>query len=376
MATSTPSTTPTHLSADDALADQLVTGIVILDAHLAVCYANAAAEAVFAGSSRRLLGAPIDSLFRYSSFDLQLLRQVPATQQTISDSDVSWVFHDGKAMTVELTASAASLPGLPEAIILELRQVDLIRRLNQEQVQQHQLEAAQQLVRGLAHEIKNPLGGIRGAAQLLHSQLGDAQREYTQMIMGQSDRLRALVDRLLGPNRPSARAPENIHAVLQRVLDVLSLEQPPGVHLVKDYDPSLPDLTMSADQIEQVLLNLVKNAFDVMPEKGTVTLKTRVLHQETIYGKRYRQCAQISVLDDGPGILPELKDTLFYPLVSGRENGTGLGLSIAQSLVHQHAGKIEVTSRPGATEFTVLLPYLEELPEGKAHKQENEESSS
>lgn len=375
MATSLSSSNTNRIAADDALADQLVTGIVILDAHLAVRYVNAAAEAIFAGSSRRLLGAPLDSLFRYSSFDIQLLRQLPLTQQTISDSDVSWVLHDGKTTTIELTASAAHLPELADAILIELRQVDLIRRLNQEQVQQHQLEAAQQLVRGLAHEIKNPLGGIRGAAQLLHSQLGEAQREYTQMIMGQSDRLRALVDRLLGPNRPSARSPANIHAVLQRVLDVLVLDKPHGVTVIQDYDPSLPDLSMSADQIEQVLLNLVKNAFDVIPETGTVVIKTRVLHQEIIYGKRYRQCAQISVLDNGPGIPPELKDTLFYPLVSGRENGTGLGLSIAQSLVHQHAGKIEVVSRPGATEFIVLLPYLTEITDATGPEQENTEGA-
>ncbi|WP_194757509.1 nitrogen regulation protein NR(II) [Aliidiomarina indica] len=350
---------------NEQLTDQLVMGLLILDETLAVRYANAAAEAIFSGSSRRLIGAPLDSLLRYSSFDLLLLRNVLSSQQTISDSDVSWVLHDGKAITVELTASVASFPrSQPEyndVVLLELRQVDLIRRINQEQVQQHQLEAAQQLVRGLAHEIKNPLGGIRGAAQLLQSQLTDAQREYTQMIMDQSDRLRTLVDRLLGPNRPSPRAPENIHAILQRVLDVLSLEHSANTGIRKDYDPSLPDIQVSADQIEQVLLNIIKNAFEVVEgqEHGEVVVKTRVSHQETIYGKRYRQCALITIQDNGPGVPAELKDTLFYPLVSGRENGTGLGLSIAQSLVHQHAGKIELSSRPGCTEFTVFLPYAE-----------------
>lgn len=381
------------------LANQLTSAVLVLDANLNVCYANAAADAVFSGSSRRLIGAPIDSHLRYSSFDMNLLRSVANHHQSLADSDVSWVFHDGKAITVELNASVAHFPDLRNSVLLEVRQVDLIRRINQEQAQQHQREAAQQLVRGLAHEIKNPLGGIRGAAQLLHSELAsEEQREFTQLIMAQSDRLRNLVDRLLGPNRPSARSPQNIHAILQRVLDVVQLElrrSEPACNVVisKDYDPSLPDLYISGDQIEQVLLNLVQNAIDALrtdalrtdalqtdsnrseatednsaetakAEKQLV-IRTRVSHQETIYGKRYRQCALISVQDNGPGVAADLKDTLFYPLVTGREGGTGLGLSIAQSLVHQHAGKIEVSSRPGHTEFTVVLPYVDETQENR-----------
>ena len=376
------------------LADQLTSAVLVLDANLNVCYANAAADAVFSGSSRRLIGAPIDSHLRYSSFDMNLLRSVANHQQSIADSDVSWVFHDGKAITVELNASVAHFPDLRNSVLLEVRQVDLIRRINQEQAQQHQREAAQQLVRGLAHEIKNPLGGIRGAAQLLHSELASAeQREFTQLIMAQSDRLRNLVDRLLGPNRPSARSPQNIHAILQRVLDVVQLElrrSEPVCNVVisKDYDPSLPDLYISGDQIEQVLLNLVQNAIDALRTEDALrtdsnqsagaehepaaeqvekqlVIRTRVSHQETIYGKRYRQCALISVQDNGPGVAADLKDTLFYPLVTGRAGGTGLGLSIAQSLVHQHAGKIEVSSRPGHTEFTVVLPYVDETQENR-----------
>ena len=352
------------------LADQLTSAVLVLDAQLTVRYANAAADAVFSGSSRRLIGAPLDSQLRYSSFDLQLLRQVASKQQSLADSDVSWVFHDGKATTVELNASIAHFPGYENSILLELRQVDLIRRLNQEQALQQQREAAQQLVRGLAHEIKNPLGGIRGAAQLLHSELASAElQEYTQLIMAQSDRLRILVDRLLGPNRPSGREWHNIHAILQQVLDVAQAElahirPQPTLRISKDYDPSLPDIYVSADQIEQVLLNLLQNAIDALlganTEAPEIVVRTRVSHQETIYGKRYRQCALISIIDNGPGIAAELKDTLFYPLVTGREGGTGLGLSIAQSLVHQHAGKIEVSSRPERTEFLVVLPYPEE----------------
>lgn len=347
-----------------ALADQLVTAILVLDGQLKVHYANAAADAIFAASARRLEATPLDSHLRYSSFDLSLLSGVLQSQQTISDSDVTWVFHDGKTMNVELTASVAEVPGLGLTILLEMRQIDLIRRINQEQTQQHQLAAAQQLVRGLAHEIKNPLGGLRGAAQLLDAQLPDNQREFTQLIMAQADRLRNLVDRLLGPNRPSQRRWVNIHEVLTRVLDLIQLECPPQVTVRKDYDPSIPAIWVSPEQVEQVLLNLVKNALEAIGEQGTIVVRTRISHQETIYGTRYRQCLLITVQDDGPGVPSELRDTLFYPLVSGRENGSGLGLSIAQSLVHQHAGKIELNSRPQCTEFTVYLPYQQPPSQG------------
>ncbi|MCC5854786.1 MAG: nitrogen regulation protein NR(II) [Idiomarina sp.] len=343
------------------LLEQLGTAVVLLDPRLSVSYANAAAETLLAGSGRRLPGAPFESLFRYASLNLHVLQHLIPDQQTLSDSDVVLVLHDGKSMTVEFTALPIVHQG-NDALLLEMRQVDLIRRLNQEQMQQHQLAAAQQLVRGLAHEIKNPLGGIRGAAQLLHAELhSEALEEYTRMIMAQSDRLRGLVDRLLGPNRPGPRDWVNVHEVIARATDVMAVDMPAGVSIVKDYDPSLPELYASADQLEQVILNILKNALEAVGSEGEVILRTRVSHGEAIYGKQYRQAALISIIDNGPGVADALKDTLFYPLVSGREGGTGLGLSIAQSLVHQHAGKIEVNSRPGQTQFTLCLPYI--LPE-------------
>ncbi|CUS47972.1 MAG: two component signal transduction system nitrogen sensing histidine kinase GlnL [Idiomarinaceae bacterium HL-53] len=343
------------------LFEQLTTAIVVLDTRLHIQYANGAAESLLAGSGRRLLAAPLESLFRYCSLSFDLLQQLGIQQQSLTDSDVAVVLHDGKKMTVELTASPVRFLA-QDGLVLEMRQVDLIRRLNQEEVQRHQLAASQQLVRGLAHEIKNPLGGIRGAAQLLNAELQEeALQEYTQMIMSQSDRLRNLVDRLLGPNRVGPRALVNVHEIISRALHVLQVSLPEVIELVEDYDPSLPELVLDADQMEQVLLNLLKNASEALIQstQGTRTIKvrTRVSHKEAIYGKQYRQVALISVIDNGPGVPDTLKDTLFYPLVSGREGGTGLGLSIAQTLVHQHEGKIELVSQPGETAFTVCLPY-------------------
>lgn len=352
------------------LFEQLTTAVVVLDARLHIAYANGAAESIFAGSGRRLQGAPFESLFRFTSLSTGLLQQVLTEQQSLSDSDVSIVLHDNKKLTVELTASVASFQGV-EGLVLEMRQVDLIRRLSQEEAQRHQLAAAQQLVRGLAHEIKNPLGGIRGAAQLLNAELHEAElQEYTQMIMRQSDRLRNLVDRLLGPNQLGARESVNAHAVIGSALNVLKVSLPESIELHEDYDPSLPELILSSDQMEQVLLNLLNNAVEALGGRGQLTVRTRVSHKETIYGKQYRQVALISVIDDGKGVPEELRDTLFYPLVTGREGGSGLGLSIAQTLVHQHEGKIELSSQPGETKFTIFLPYTGAMRAAQAQTQQ------
>lgn len=348
--------------ADSAsLLQQMTTALLITDSRGHIRYANAASESLLAGSSRRLRGAPIESLFRYSSLDLSVLLSACEQQQSLSDSDVIWVLHDGKQMTVELMVSPYTVVDGEQLQLLELRQVDMIRRISQEQVQQHQLAAAQQLIRGLAHEIKNPLGGIRGAAQLLELKFeDDATREYTSLIIRQTDRLRELVDRLLGPNQPGQRRAVNVHQLIERCMKVVELDKPEQVVLSKDYDPSLPPLVMVEYQIEQVLLNIIQNAVFAVGGQGSIRVRTRILHQETIYGKRHRRCLRLSVIDNGAGVPADIKDTLFYPLVSGREGGTGLGLSIAQSLIHQHAGKIEVNSRPGHTEFTLYLPYQED----------------
>ncbi len=213
-------------------------------------------------------------------------------------------------------------------------------------------------MRGPAHEIKNPLGGLRGAAQLLSKALPDPSLlEYTKVIIEQADRLRNLVDRLLGPQLPGTRVTESIHKVAERVVTLVSMELPDNVRLIRDYDPSLPELAHDPDQIEQVLLNIVRNALQALgPEGGEIILRTRTAFQLTLHGERYRLAARIDVEDNGPGIPPHLQDTLFYPMVSGREGGTGLGLSIARNLIDQHSGKIEFTSWPGHTEFSVYLP--------------------
>lgn len=333
--------------------NSLINSVLLLDDELAVHYANPAAQQLLAQSSRKLFGTPLPDLVGYFSLNIELMRESIEAGQGFTDSEVTLVV-DGRAHIMSLTAQA-----LPEGfILLELAPMDNQRRLSQEQLQHAQQVAARDLIRGLAHEIKNPLGGLRGAAQLLSKALPDPSLlEYTKVIIEQADRLRNLVDRLLGPQRPSQHITQSIHQVAERVCQLVSMEKPDNVQLVRDYDPSLPELAHDPDQIEQILLNITRNALQALGEEGgTITLRTRTAFQSTLHGVRYRLVARIDIQDDGPGVPAHLQDTLFYPMVSGREGGTGLGLSIARSLIDQHSGKVEFNSWPGHTEFSVFLP--------------------
>ncbi|MTD37478.1 nitrogen regulation protein NR(II) [Erwinia sp. CPCC 100877] len=333
--------------------NSLMNSILLVDDTLAVHYANPAAQQLLAQSSRKLFGAPLPELLSYFSLNIDLMRESLNTGQGFIDNEVTLVI-DGRAHILSLSAQR-----MPDGLILlEMSPMDNQRRLSQEQLQHAQQAAARDLVRGLAHEIKNPLGGLRGAAQLLNRALPDPTlTEYTTVIIEQADRLRNLVDRLLGPQHPGMHVTDSIHKVAERVVNLVKLELPENVTLIRDYDPSLPDLTHDPDQLEQVLLNIVRNALQALGEQGgQITLRTRTAFQLTLHGERHRLAARIDVEDTGPGIPSCLQDTLFYPMVSGREGGTGLGLSIARSLIDQHSGKIEFNSWPGHTEFSVYLP--------------------
>jgi two-component system nitrogen regulation sensor histidine kinase GlnL len=257
---------------------------------------------------------------------------------------------------VEVTASAIELDDGVMAL-LELKRIDQQKKISQELYQHAQQQAAKELVRGLAHEIKNPLGGLRGAAQLLEKELPSEElKEFTGIIIEQADRLRNLVDRLLGPQRPTKHKVHNIHSVLEKVRQLVSMQLPEGIVIERDYDPSIPDFEMDTDQLQQAFLNVVQNAVQALGSNGNICLKTRTSHQVTIHGQRYRLAAEIKIVDNGPGIPGEIRDTLFYPMITGREGGTGLGLSIAQNLINQHKGRIDCASWPGHTEFSIFLP--------------------
>ena len=342
---------------DTIILNHQVTAILIINESLRIHYANPAAEQLFSQSAKRLVNSTLNQHIQHTSLDFALLSQPLQSGQSITDSDVTFVV-DGKPLMLEVTVSPVTWQ--KELLLLvEMRKIDQQRRLSQELNQHAQQQAAKLLVRGLAHEIKNPLGGLRGAAQLLERCLPDQSlTEYTQIIIEQADRLRSLVDRLLGPQKPGIKKAENLHLILEKVRQLVELESGNNIVIERDYDPSLPDIMMDVEQIEQALLNIVSNAGQVLTGQRyqQITMRTRTVHQANIHGQRYKLAAQIEVIDNGPGIPTDLQDTLFYPMVSGREGGTGLGLSISQNLIDQHKGKIDVESWPGRTCFTIYLP--------------------
>ena len=242
-------------------------------------------------------------------------------------------------------------------LLVELQPVDRHLRISKEEQLLAQQSTARMLVRGLAHEIKNPLGGLRGAAQLLDSELHDPElKEYTAIIISESDRLQGLMDRMLGPNTPPNKTPINIHEILERVRQLVLAETTEQISIFQDYDPSIPAINADQNMIIQVLLNIVRNAVQAIGSQGEVTLKTRICRQITLGRKRYKLGEKIDIIDNGPGIKPEIMSQIFYPMITGRAQGTGLGLSIAQSLINQHDGLIECNSRPGKTVFSIYLP--------------------
>jgi two-component system nitrogen regulation sensor histidine kinase GlnL len=343
------------LQYQQTLANQLVTAVLILDQNLTICYVNPAAEALLIKSFYKLYGNSHELIFTNTSISKVRLVQLLATGQEFTDSDISIQLSENHKFTAEITASAVEFDKVPH-VLLEFKQIDQQKQISLEVFQQQQSIAARDLIKGLAHEIKNPLGGLRGAAQLLSKELSADQQEYTDMIIEQADRLTNLVDRLLGPNQLPQFKNHNIHSVLEKIYQVIRYSNEQNVVIKRDYDPSIPHIECDQEKIQQAVLNIVNNAIQAIDEHHNITLQTRIASNTTINGKLIKLAVKISIIDDGPGIPDEIQDTLFYPMVSGRSNGTGLGLSIAQTLVNQHHGKLYCHSIPGHTEFVILLP--------------------
>ena len=336
----------------------MVNAVVVLDEKLTIQYLNPAAEALLIKSLNKLFGLKFTDVFLSKELDSNCLTELFDTGQEFTNNDVIVEFIDGGRITIEVTASSVEF-NKTNHLLLEFKRIDQQKQISLDVFQQQQWESARDLIKGLAHEIKNPLGGLRGAAQLLSKELNQDQQEYTEMIIEQADRLTNLVDRLLGPNQLPKMTEQNVHLVLEKVHQLISYDESKGIALKRDYDPSIPDIVFDEDKLQQAILNIANNASQVLDHKGIITLKTRIASNQTINGKRVKLCIQISIIDNGPGIPLNIQDTLFYPMVSGRENGTGLGLSISQTLIHQHQGKLSCISRPGHTEFKILLPLFE-----------------
>ena len=339
--------------------DILATAVMLVDDESRVLYANPAAENLFEIGARQLRGHRLQDLFAGAQ-PLQCAMnyaRANACSYTEHDLEISPV---GRS-PLHLSCCATPLDESGEhALLLEFRPIDQRLRLDREERLLNQSLANRELLRNLAHEIKNPLGGIRGAAQLLQSELPRPQlAEYTSVIINEADRLQSLMDRMLTPHRLPQLTAFSVHEALERVRSVIGAEAREGLVIERDYDVSLPPIVADLEQIIQALLNIARNAVQAMRGRGTLTLRTRVVRQAIIARRRYRHVARIEMIDTGPGIPNELRDKLFYPLVSGRDGGTGLGLSIAQTYITQHGGTIEFESSPGRTCFIIILPIAD-----------------
>ena len=350
------------------LIENLTTATLLLDARLRLEYMNPAAEMLLAVSGQRSHGQFISELFTESPEALSALRQAVAEAHPFTKREATLTSATGQTLTVDYAVTPILGSG-ETMLLLEVLPRDRLLRITKEEAQLSKQETTRMLVRGLAHEIKNPLGGIRGAAQLLARELPDEHlQDYTEVIIEEADRLRNLVDRMLGSNKLPQLTSTNIHEVLERVCSLVEAETQGKLALERDYDPSIPELLADREQLIQALLNVVRNAMQaIFGQKpphapGRILLRTRTLRQFTIGHQRHRLVCRIEVIDNGPGIPPELKDTLFYPMVSGRADGTGLGLSIAQNILNQHQGLIECESQPGRTVFSLFLPLEQGAP--------------
>lgn len=339
------------------LLENMATAVILVDEALTVEYMNPSAEMLFEVSLQRARGMPVAELMLDSSDCYESLKATLVDEHPFSDREREIQLLSGQSVTVDFTVTPISEPDEPSQLLIELVRIDRAMRINREEQLLNQQAATRALLRGLAHEVKNPLGGLRGAAQLLERELHEEElREYTHIIIEEADRLQNLVNRMLGPRGLPNKRELNLHEVVEHVRQLVEVESPPEVVIHTDYDPSIPPLVADKDQLIQVVLNILRNAVEAVGERGEITLATRVERHHTIGGARHRLVASLAVVDDGPGIPKEMQERIFFPMVSGKPEGSGLGLSLAQSIMQQHGGLIECRSRPGRTEFRIIIP--------------------
>ena len=339
--------------------DNLSTAVVLLANDMRIEYINPACENLLQVSSRQAIGASLEKVILVDeSFEKRLLNAIDDLQP-ISEYESCITLPDGRKLMIDYVLSPLQLADDQTLLMLEIAHMDRHIRITREEKLLTEQSATRNLVRGMAHEIKNPLGGLRGAAQLLERELpSEDLKEYTQIIIGEADRLQLLVDRMLGPNNVPKKRNVNIHQILEHVRQLITVEllSEEHIHFKRDYDPSLPDIMADSDMMIQAVLNITRNAVQALSGNGEITLKTRPLRHFTIGHTHHKLVLQTDIIDNGPGIPENIREQIFYPMVTGRAEGTGLGLSIAQSLINQHDGLIKVSSHPGETIFTIYLP--------------------
>ncbi len=351
--------TPTPEQRFHAL-DMLATLTAVVDGRGAILFANSALEDAVGLSRRSIAGVRMTDWFTEPELLQSALAGAGGNEYAVIryDTRLKRLNHD--PLPVHLVLAQTDVPG---ELVVELLPLEQQARQEREERLIDQAQANKELIRNLAHEIKNPLGGIRGAAQLLQMELDSRELiEYTQVIIHEADRLQSLVDRLLAPHRRAQVVGDvNIHEVCERVRALIVAEFPKGLKVVRDYDTSIPEFRGDREQLIQAVLNIAHNASHALRERieqgdAQIVFRTRVARQVTFGKQRYRLALELHVIDNGPGVPEEIKDRIFYPLVSGRDGGSGLGLTLAQTFVQQHHGLIECDSEPGRTDFKMLIP--------------------
>lgn len=341
----------------DILLDSMATAVLALDERMRIMYMNGAAEQLLGISARKALCQQLPRMLTIPDTLFAHLRDALNSGQPFTERHITVEPHGQDPQLVDISLSPFRASDNTTALALEINTIDRPLRIARDEAMVAQQEHASSLLRGLAHEIKNPLGGLRGAAQLLDKQLPDIElSEYTAIIIREADRLQSLIDRMLGPTSRPLRTPINLHEVFEHVRKIIMASAPDGVRTRIDYDPSIPECLNDRDRLVQVILNIAGNAVQAVGEAGTIVFSSRVLSNFTIAGKRHPLVANLSIHDNGPGVPEHLIDQIFYPMVTGFDKGTGLGLSIAQSMMNQLGGMIECQSHPGNTKFTILIP--------------------
>ncbi|MDR0439661.1 MAG: PAS domain-containing sensor histidine kinase [Candidatus Accumulibacter sp.] len=343
--------------------DLLSSAVILLDAGFCIRHMNPAAELLFAVSGKTVRGCRLDNVAECPGTLTEALANALAYGWDYGEPDIEIRRIDDAALHLDCSVSRVDAGEV--RLLVEFRPIDpqILRATREERLAELQL-ASRELIRNLAHEIKNPLGGIRGAAQLLEHELGNpGLHEYTQVIIKEADRLQDLMKRLLSPHRPMQPGAVNIHEILERVRSLLTAEFPGSLSIRRDYDTSLPELVGDREQLIQAALNIARNAAQAIVTRrdggtdGRITLRTRVARQVTLARRRFPLALELKIIDDGPGVPDDIRERVFYPLVSGRDGGSGLGLTLAQNFIQQHQGTIECESRPGYTCFTIRLPF-------------------
>jgi two-component system nitrogen regulation sensor histidine kinase GlnL len=336
----------------------LSTAVILLDHFLLISELNAAAENLLGISKQRALGNPFLPLVDDDEEMQQILNRALATGDVFANElKLAPTEIHAEERIVDCRVSLMPSADAEPCVLVEMTDVTRRSKISRENRLIIQHGAGRQMIRQLAHEIKNPLGGLRGAAQLLARELdSDSLREYTDVIISEADRLAGLVDTLLGPGGPPNKEQLNVHELLEYVIKLILPESGDGLKIVRDYDPGLPLIGLDRDQMVQAFLNIVRNAATALEGHGNITLRTRAIMSFTIGNTRHSAVANIEIEDDGPGIAEDLQDSVFYPLVTSRPDGTGLGLPAAQELISRHGGLIEFESWPGRTVFFIRIP--------------------